>query len=160
MSFPPRPSLTPCSLLFFLAILLKLSFCFSPVSSALPDQTSFIHARMWSAYFRPGTVLRSWGFSWWLLKNLLSLLHPSPLGPMSLLYIWRLLMDFALSPCLLFSLIFPGIGNILPKLDFLLVCLCMFYTLHVDLIFCLSLFLSDVVCISYLLLCDKLNFVT
>lgn len=57
MSFPPRPSLTPCSLLFSLTVLLKLSFCFSPVSSALPDQISFIYAIMWSAYFRPRTVL-------------------------------------------------------------------------------------------------------
>ena len=115
--FPtPRPFSTHCICFCFSFYLSTPSSPSSPVSSALPKETSFVLARTWSANFRwdptvsPGAML-----FWWLLE--IAYLYPCPSISCDLLCLWPPNMvhlgTSVLLSCLL-SLLFPDSENVLP----------------------------------------------
>lgn len=154
-SLLPGPSQHTAVCFCFSFYLLTPSFPSSPVSSALPKETSFILARTWSGNFRrdptlsPGAML-----FWWLLE--ISCLYPYPSISCDLPCLWLPNMvhlgTSALLSCLL-SLLFPDNGNILPKLVSLLCCPCIFPPHFMCRSCCLPftvlsliLFVSDIYC--------------
>ena len=156
MSFllPGPPQLTAvcfCSSFY----LLTLSFPSSPVSSALPKETSFVLAKIWSANFRLDTTL-SPGIMifWWLLE--ISYLYPYPSVSCDFPCLWFPNMvslgTSAFLSCLL-PLLFPDSGNVLPRLVSLLFCPCFFFSHFMCRSCCLPftvlsliLFVSDIYC--------------